>query len=165
MRRKDRAMGKEFGINVIDKSRYGILSLVDDSNRAYSIPISFFRIDNFLYFHSAKAGKKIDILNKNPKCSCVFVGDTNIVEEFFTTEYESAIVDSKAEEVLIDEEKIEILRELCLKYTPNNMHNFDDAIRRSLNRTSIWKIEINKISAKRKKYDDDMKEMKFGRLK
>lgn len=56
MRRKDREMSSEFGLKVIDKSRYGILSTVDEE-LPYGIPLSIVRDDNTLYFHSAKQGK------------------------------------------------------------------------------------------------------------
>lgn len=37
-------------------------------------------------------------------------------------------------------------------------------MRKSLCRIAIWKIEISEIIGKCKKYDNDGKEMKFGRM-
>ena len=44
------------------------------------------------------------------------------------------------------------------------MHMFDAAVERSLSRTGVWKIEISSITGKRKKYDKDGVEMKYGRM-
>ena len=41
---------------------------------------------------------------------------------------------------------------------------FDAAIEKSLDRTGVWKIKISSITGKRKKYDSDGNEMKFGRM-
>lgn len=38
MRRKDREMNREFGLEVIDKSRYGVISMIDEDNEPYGIP-------------------------------------------------------------------------------------------------------------------------------
>ena len=46
----------------------------------------------------------------------------------------------------------------------NNMENFEDAIAKSLDRTAVWKIRIENLTGKRKKYDKSGEEMKFGRM-
>ena len=61
MRRKDRQMNKEFGYDLIDRSAYGVLSMVDENNGPYAIPLSLARKGEFLYFHSAKDGRKVHI--------------------------------------------------------------------------------------------------------
>ena len=55
MRRKDREMNTEFAKQVIDRSRYGVLSIIETgSGTPYSIPLSIVRDDEVLYFHSAR---------------------------------------------------------------------------------------------------------------
>ncbi len=56
------------------------------------------------------------------------------------------------------------MRLICEKYTPNKMEYFDTAITAGLNRTNVYKVEMESISAKRKKYDSDGVEMKYGRM-
>jgi hypothetical protein len=55
------------------------------------------------------------------------------------------------------------LRAIGTRYTPDNMSRFDDAIAQSLQRTDVWKIEIEAITGKRKKYDAQGNELKYGR--
>jgi hypothetical protein len=186
MRRKDREMNREFGIEIIDKSSYGIISVIDENNEPYGIPLSIVRNGNNLYFHSAKDGKKVKIFERNPIVNVTFIGETKIPENYskeeldeisqnkskaaaliskvFTTEYESTIVKGKIELVDNKEETIRAIKLICEKYTPAKMDYFSMAIESGLNLINIYKIEINEITAKRKKYDIHGEEMKWGRM-
>ncbi|NLZ95066.1 MAG: pyridoxamine 5'-phosphate oxidase family protein, partial [Bacteroidales bacterium] len=174
MRRKDREMDSEFGKQIIDAAEYGVLSMID-GKRPYGLPLSIVRSEDLLYFHSAKAGRKVDVLGNNSNVSVVFVGDNKIPENYspnqleemnndatkaiqfissvFTTEYESAIVTGAVMQVMDEAEKMKAMRLICEKYTPDKMKYFDTAIRAGLKRTNVYKIEIDNIAAKRKKYD------------
>ena len=163
MRRKDRQMPKEFALQVVDKCEYAVLSMISN-NQPYCLPITIVRDDENIYFHCAKAGQKYDALLKNPNVCLTCVGEVNVVPQHFTTEYESAIVKGNATLVECDEEKIMVLKKLCQRYTPSNMSQFDGAINASLDRTAIFKISIDEITGKRKKYDKNGEEMKFGRM-
>lgn len=186
MRRKDREMGRGFALKVIDKSRYGVVSMVDNDNKPYSIPLSIVREEDLLYFHSAKGGTKVDLLQNETYVQAVFVGETHIPENFskdqleemskdsakgiqfiskvFTTEFESAIVSGKVHLVEEDKEKIKALRLVCEKYTPSKMDYFEIAIKSGLDKTNVYRIEIEDIKAKRKKYDINHEEMKWERM-
>ena len=186
MRRKDREMNREFGLEVIDKSRYGVVSMIDKDNEPYGIPLSIVRYENILYFHSAMDGRKVKIFEKNPNVSISFVGETKIPENYtkgeldeiakdesksvllisrvFTTEYESVVMKGKVRLIEDKEEKIKAMRLICEKYTPTKMDYFDVAIKSGLKRTNVYGIEIEEIKAKRKKYDIHGEEMKWGRM-
>lgn len=186
MRRKDREMNAQFGIQIIDKASYGVLSMVDENGEPYGIPLSIVRDGNTLYFHSAMDGKKVKIFEKNPKVNIAFVGDVNIPENYtreeldeiskdeskasvfissvFTTEYESAVVKGQVKPVEKEEEKVKGMKLICEKYTPTKMDYFDIAIKTGLKRTNVYKVEIEEIKAKRKKYDANGEEMKWGRM-
>lgn len=176
MRRKDREMNKEFAYSIIDKAQFGSLATTNEDGSPYCIPISFARNGDKIYIHSAQKGTKIENIIKNPNVCMSFVGDINIpfpdeassaerkASEVFTTEFESAIIFGTANIILDNEEKILGLRLLCEKYTPNNMNFFDDAIKDALRITKVIRIDIADISGKRKKYDKDGIEMKWGRI-
>lgn len=186
MRRKDRQMNADFGKQVIDKAKYGVVSMIDEYNNPHGLPLSIVRDGDSLYFHSAKEGKKIDNFKNNSKVSIAFVGDVNIPENYtkeeldeivkdeskaallissvFTTEYESAIVKGEVKSVEDMQEKIKAMRLVCEKYTPDKIKYFDMAIKAGLSRTNVYKVEIEEITAKRKKYDGTGKEMKWGRM-
>ena len=165
MRRKDREMPEEFAWEVADKYEWAVLGMVDPNGMPYCVPISIARDGKSVYFHSAKGRFKIECLGEKAQVCISCVGDTFRTPDKFTTEFESAVLRGQAVEVTDDQEKIHGLRLLCERHTPTNMENFDDAITRSLSRTGVWKIEIREITGKRKKYDAQGKEMKFGRVK
>lgn len=163
MRRKDREMSEEFAAGVADKCEYAVMSTVDKSNMPYCVPISIVRDGEHIYFHSALDGFKIDCLRHNPNVCLACVGDTHRLPDEFTTEYESAIIRGVAVEITEETEKIHALKMLCERHTPANMGNFDAAIEKSLFRTAVWRVDITEITGKRKKYDKNGVEMKFGR--
>ncbi len=164
MRRADREMSREFALEMADKCEYAILSMIDPNGMPYCVPVTIARDNDVIYFHSAREGEKIDAMRKNPNVCMACVGDTKRALDKFTTEFESAILRGEACEVTSDAEKIHALRLICERHTPANMKEFDTAITRSLPRTAVWKIQISSITGKRKKYDKDGKEMKFGRM-
>lgn len=151
MRRKDREMDKDFALSVADKCEYAVLSLITPEGKPYAIPLSVVRYGENMYFHCAMEGEKIDCMRANPNGCMVCVGDTEVQENKFTTKFESAIIKGRLSEVTEESEKIYALRILCEKFTPTNMHDFDNAIKQSLSRTAIWKMSIDEITGKCKK--------------
>lgn len=161
MRRKDREMPRDFGLAVLDKCEWAVLSMVDGAE-PYAVPVSIVRDGNYLYFHSAFEGRKVDVLRRAPRVCLSAVGSTRLVPEEFTTEFESAFVTGTAVEVTGTEEKTRALRLICGRYAPTNVANFDAALAESLPRTAVFRVEIEELTAKRKKYDSRGKELKFG---
>ncbi|MDR2633416.1 MAG: pyridoxamine 5'-phosphate oxidase family protein [Treponema sp.] len=148
MRRKDREMPRDFAEAVIDRCKYAVLATVNADGSPYGIPLSIVREGQWVYFHSAREGRKIDNMSaQNRVCLCC-VGETRIPEGRFTMEYTSAVVFGTAEAVSREDEKIHALRLLCLRYTPAAMEGFDTAIARQLSRTGVWKVHIDEISGK-----------------
>ena len=174
-----------FAHQVIDKATYGVVSLID-KDKPYSVPLSIVRKGDVLYFHSAKQGRKVDVLASNANVNIVFVGDKQVPENYshneleemnndaskavklisnvFTTEFEYAKVTGVAMLVDDEAEKLKAMRLICEKYTPNKMKYFNTAINAGLGRTIVYKVQVNSISAKRKKYDNEGVEMKWGRI-
>lgn len=185
MRRKDREMDKDFALRVIDQSSYGVVSLVDKNDLPYGMPLSIVREGHMLYFHSAVAGKKVDLFDLEPIVNVVFVGEvqvpnlyskeeleelikdkknTNVVlSTVFTTEFESAIVKGKIKKITNDNKKIQALGLICNKYTPDKMDLFDMGVEPGVDSVLIYEIEMEEVTAKRKKFDAVGKEMKWMR--
>ena len=151
MRRKDRQMPEEFAWQVVDKCEYAFLAMTAEDGTPYGLPITIVRNGNAVYFHSAMEGRKVHCLRQHPKVCLTCVGDTQIQQDRFTTLFESAVAFGTACEVTEDAEKIEALRLLCRRHTPENMAGFDAAIQASLKRTAIWKITVEEITGKAKR--------------
>ena len=164
MYRKDREMPAEFALGIIDKCPYAVMAVNGTDGKPYCLPLSISREGDYVYFHCAAKGYKLECLNENPYVCVTCVGDVTPATDKFTTEYESAVFSGHASEVTDKGEKIMALRSIALRYTPSNMSEFDQAMERSLERTHIWKIKIEALTGKRKKYDKDGIEMKHGRM-
>ena len=83
----------------------------------------------------------------------------------FTLQFKSAIAFGKAEIVTEDAEKIHGLRLICERILPQHMDAFDQSIARSLSRTAVVRIMLtDPPTGKRKQYDKDDMEMKYGRM-
>ena len=156
MRRSDRAQSLEFALALIDRCTYGVVSISTGEDTPYCLPLSLVRVDNRLYFHCAKQGRKLDLLRRNPKVCVTFVGVSEPAyvesQNMFTDYFQSAMVTGTASEVLEEEEKIEALRALCARMTPEGMSgdNFERAVAGSLAVTGVWRIDMEEITAKAK---------------
>lgn len=184
MRRKDREMDEKFALNVIDEADYGVLSFCHE-NKSYSRALSFGRKGKTLYFHSATEGEKAGLFYDGMEAEVVFVshvsvpklyehekikelmginGPTFLLSKIFTTEFSSAMVRGKLRLVDVKEEKTEALRRVCQRFTPDMMEFFDEAAGMSLDKLSIYGLDLYEIHGKRKKFDDKGEEMKWGRM-
>lgn len=169
MRRADREMDSAFAMEVFDKAPYVTVSFTLPDGKPYGVPLSLARTDEkTFYFHGATEGLKMDCIAANPivalsavtKCTPT-VGPK---DNSFTLQYKSAMAIGQAEVVTDMEEKIKGLRSICQRFLPHHMDAFDAAIARSLDHTAVVRITlIAPPNGKRKQYDNQGEEMKWGR--
>lgn len=152
MRRKDREKDSTFALEVLKECEYATLATSNLDGTPYCIPVSPVLYENAIYFHCALEGKKLDNISKNSIVCISAVRHTKLVPEKFTTEFESAVATGSCQAVLEDVEKIFALKLICEKYAASNMEEFEQAISRSLQRTGVYKININEITGKAKAY-------------
>ncbi|MDE5595428.1 MAG: pyridoxamine 5'-phosphate oxidase family protein [Muribaculaceae bacterium] len=147
MRNYSRQKDTAWALDVLDKAPYITVSMTRPDGTPYGLPLSVARKDGqTFYFHCADEGEKIDCLIGNPivslsavsKCTPKYEEEKNN----FTEYYHSAVAIGKAEFVTDDNEKIEALRLICERFLPHYMEHFDEAIVRSLNRTTIVRITL-----------------------
>lgn len=151
MRRKERREDENFAFEVLDKAEFAVLSMIDEDGLPYCLPISVVRIGEKLYFHSAENGRKAEAMSKEPNVCLTAAVDVVSAEDKFTTYFKSAVVRGKAVKVTDDEEKITALKAICERFTPSNMPDFSNAIKMSLPRTAVWRIDIENATGKQKK--------------
>lgn len=151
MRRKERREDENFAFEVLDKAEFAVLSMIDEDGLPYCLPISVVRIGEKLYFHSAENGRKAEAMSKEPNVCITAAVDVVSAEDKFTTYFKSAVVRGKAVRVTDDEEKITALKAICERFTPSNMPDFSNAIKMSLPRTAVWRIDIENATGKQKK--------------
>lgn len=151
MRRKERREDEDFAFEVLDKAGFAVLSMIDADGLPYCLPISAVRIGEKLYFHSAESGRKSEAMLNDPNVCITAAVDVVSAEDKFTTYFKSAVVRGKAVKVTDDKEKIAALKAICERFTPSNMPDFSNAIKMSLPRTAVWRIDIENATGKQKK--------------
>ena len=151
MRRKDREKPREFALAVADICAYSVMATVNPDGSPYCIPLSMARDGEWLYFHCATEGHKIDNLRAGSRVCVSCVGEQKPIPGAFSIEYESAVICGAASEITEREEKIHGLALIGRRYTPGNMAAFDETIEKSLDVTAVWKIHIDEISGKGRK--------------
>ncbi len=151
MRRKERREDENFAFEVLDKADFAVLSMIDADGLPYCLPISAVRIGERLYFHSAMNGRKAEAMSKDPNVCITAAVDVVSAEDKFTTYFKSAVVRGKAVKVTDDEEKITVLKAICERFTPSNMADFEKAVKMSLPRTAVWRVDIENATGKQKK--------------
>jgi uncharacterized protein len=150
MRRKDREITNideiEKIINQAKVCRIG-LSLND---QPYVFPICFGYADNVLYLHSAKQGKKIDIIKQNNKvCFEIDIDQQPVINLDNPTNsdmlYKSVIGFGKAYFVEDKAEKIKALEYIIKHYAGDKPHG---DYKKSLDFVQVIKIAIDNMTGK-----------------
>lgn len=147
MRKAERQKDARWALEVFDKAPFVTVSMTRPDGTPYGLPLSLVRKDDdTFYFHCACEGEKLDCLAVNPVVSLSAVSKcTPRFEEEkknFTEYYHSAVAVGRAEKVEDAGEKTEALRLLCLRFLPKYMDHFDEAVNRSLERTTVVRIRL-----------------------
>ncbi|AHF13110.1 MULTISPECIES: pyridoxamine 5'-phosphate oxidase family protein [Barnesiella] len=156
MRKAARQKDEEWALNVFDRAPFVTMSMIRLDGTPYGLPLSLIRSNRrTFYFHCADEGDKLDCIRANPvvslsavsRCTPKFEAE----KKNFTMYYDSAIALGEAEIVTDNSEKIMALRLLCQRFLPKHMENFDEAIKRSLERTVVVKITLTEPSVGKSK--------------
>jgi nitroimidazol reductase NimA-like FMN-containing flavoprotein (pyridoxamine 5'-phosphate oxidase superfamily) len=137
-------------LDVIQKCDVCYVSMVTPDNSPYLIPMNFGFADNTLLLHSAKEGKKIDILKNNPKVCVVFSTDHQLrwqhekVACSWSMKYRSVLAYGEVEFVDSLEEKEKLLRFFMKNYSDQNF-KFSKP---SLKEVQVLKVPIQKLEGK-----------------
>lgn len=170
MRKASREMNSDWALEIMRKAPYITVSFTRKDGSAYGVPLSLASgEDNIWYFHCALEGDKLDAIAAHPEVCLSAVTKCQPTvgpkDGSFTLQYRSAIAFGKAELVTDTNEKIHALKLICQRFLPKHMAAFDEAIQRSIDHTAVVRITIiGKPTGKRKQYDNNGKEMKYGRM-
>ncbi len=116
MRRKKQLLSAEDTTAVLNRCTNGILACLGDEDYPYAVPVSYVYHNDRIYFHSAKAGHKVDAILKNPKVSFAVVDEDTIVSAEYTTYFRSVVAFGKAR-LVEGEEWLEGFKALVEKYS------------------------------------------------
>lgn len=149
MRRKRQALSKEEIAAVLSRGMSGVLALSGDDNYPYAVPISYVYDDDKIYFHCAKAGHKLDAIQRNAKASFCVIDQDQIIPEEYTTYFRSVIVFGQIEVITDEQDKRLAIEKLAIKYAPkDSTANREKAIDKEWAPLCTLKMSIDHMTGK-----------------
>lgn len=98
MRRSKQQLPHEEALAILQEGSTGILALSGDDGYPYTVPLNYLYVEadepealGKVYFHSAKAGHKIDAIERDPKASFCVIADDTVLPDKYSTAYKSII--------------------------------------------------------------------------
>ena len=116
MRRIKQLLSMEDTKDVMDRCTNGVLACLGDEDYPYAVPLSYVYFNDKIYFHSGKAGHKIDAVINYPKVSFAVIDKDTIVSEEYTSYFRSVIAFGKAR-ITEGDEWQEAFKALVEKYS------------------------------------------------
>jgi nitroimidazol reductase NimA-like FMN-containing flavoprotein (pyridoxamine 5'-phosphate oxidase superfamily) len=149
MRRKDREITDHKEIDAIIRSTNLMHLALVDGDTPFLVPVFYGFDGQALYFHSAKAGSKIDILKRNNKVCFEISIDHGIIEGEsacdFEAKHRTVIGLGKAVAVENDVDKVKALDLIVSGITEKK---FEYPVT-NLARTAVFKIDIESMKGKK----------------
>jgi len=151
VRRCDRLLEEESAVSLLDIGEYGVLSMYSEATGVYGIPLNYvWDGEESIYIHCSPEGRKLQYIDDNNSVSFCVVGETSVIPDKFTAEYESIILQCKAYRHLDKEERMNALGLFLGKYSPHDKEIGMKYAEKSFNRTEIIRLDIMTWSGKSK---------------
>lgn len=148
MRRKEKEITDRRAIDSIIKRSTVCRLAMSENGQPYITPMNFGYDGRNLYFHGARAGRKIDILKKNNRVCFEFDVDCRIVRSKtackWSAGYQSVVGFGRASFVEDIEPKKAALDIIMRQYSDESF----EYLKKSLDKITIIKVEIENITGK-----------------
>ncbi len=148
MRRTDRRMSTEFAWATFDKCNYMTISVVDENNEPYMIPVLAARVDNHIYYHSFIHGRMMEIMKRSPKVCISAVHVASVIPLSNDLAFASCIGFGQAHIVDDPDEIIFGMRLICEKVAKDNIGRFESKIPFSMPHLGMIRIDIDRMTGK-----------------
>lgn len=148
--RKKQALSKEQCIAVLTSSLRGVLSVLGDDGYPYGMPINHWYNENdgCLYFHSGKAGHKIDAMKACDKASFCVMDQGTVEEGGWALDFNSVIVFGRLEVIEDKDFATEMVRQLSYHFTDNHAY-VDEEIEKFAANTLCFRLRPEHMTGKR----------------
>lgn len=118
IRRGKQALSKEECIQVLAQAPRGVLAVYGKEGYPYAFPMNFVYLNDKIYFHCATVGHKLEALEENEQVSFCVMDEGYRKDEEWALNIKSVIIFGKIKNIVSQQEKIELVRELGLRYYP-----------------------------------------------
>lgn len=147
MRRIGQELSKEKCEEVLKTEKRGVLSFIDEDGYPYGVPLNFYYENDKIYFHGAKAGKKINILRNSDKASFTVYNQGFKTPDSWAYNPSSVICVGRVSFVEDLLHVIEICREIGQKHASTDEY-VEQAISRSIDNVQWLILHIENMSGK-----------------
>lgn len=122
--RKKQQLSREDCIRLLKQEPRGVLSVLGDDGYPYGLPIDHWynEADGCIYFHSGKAGHKIDAIRHCDKASFCIYDEGFRRDGDWALNIKSVIVFGRIRMVEDHEEALALTRQLSYKYTADSAY-------------------------------------------
>ena len=136
-------------IEILDAEKRGVLSVLGDDGYPYGMPMNYWynRGNGYLYFHSGKAGHKVDALSQNNKVSFCVYDQGYRKDGEWALNISSVILFGKIYVVEDYDKSVEIFRKLSLKFT-SDIEYIDSEIQKLAKATLCYELRPEHITGK-----------------
>ncbi|NLI91085.1 MAG: pyridoxamine 5'-phosphate oxidase family protein [Peptococcaceae bacterium] len=153
MRRSDKEIKDRNRVEEILKQAQICRIAMCQNNIPYMVPMNFGYRDGCLYFHSAKEGKKLDILRDNPLVCFEAETMIEITENEkacnWSMKYFSVIGQGKAVFLEEEQQKIKAFNIIMEKYASHSEFQYPES---ALQKVAVFKIIIETMTGKKSGY-------------
>ena len=147
MRRIKQLLSVEDTKAVMDRCTNGVMACIGDEDYPYAVPVSFVYFNDKIYFHSAKAGHKIEAIKKNHKVSFAVIDEDTIVSKDYTTYFRSVIAFGKTR-IVEGDEWYDAFKALVEKYSGDLPEEAKQKEIKGCTQSVIVAIDIEHITGK-----------------
>jgi len=137
-------------VKIIAKCQICHVAMVDPEGKPYVVPMNFGYAEDMIYLHSAREGKKIDCLTKNPAVCINFSTDHELLfqnEEVacsYSMKYSSVICYGKVEFIEDAEMKRKTLDIVMKQYTEREFNYNNPSIRE----VCCWVVKVERFEGR-----------------
>lgn len=149
MRRFKQALSEEECIKVLKEAPRGVLSVITEAGYPYALPIDHWYDEktNTVCFHGAKAGHKIDCIEKCDKVSFTCYDEGFRKEGEWALNISSVIAFGRIKKVTDYDRTVEICSGICRKFTDDEEYLAKE-IKESVPNVLCLEIEIEHMTGK-----------------
>ena len=148
MRRNRQQLSREECERILDRCTSGVLALTGDGGYPYAVPLSYVYASGAIIFHSAVQGHKVDAIKRDSRCSFCVIEQDEIRPAEFTTYFRSVIAFGRIHILEDAAEKVQALRLLGRRYSPNDEPGLQHEIDKSLDHVLLLRLDIDHLSGK-----------------
>jgi len=137
-------------LDIIKRSKWCHLAMIDASGNPYAIPLNFGFKDDVIYMHGARQGKKINALKQNPGVCVNFSMDQVVryqdetVACSWSMKYRSVLCYGNAEFIDDPEEKAAALNIIMAQYSGDKFIFNPPSIRE----VNVWKVAVERFEGR-----------------